>query len=75
MWCEWTVGRTLDVGDAAGQNDARLEAMCEELGLVVLVPDYRKAPEHPYPAPLDDCEARGTSPGAVYSRARATHHT
>lgn len=44
-------------GDAAGQNDTRLEAMCEELGIVVLVPDYRKAPEHPYPAPLDDCEA------------------
>lgn len=44
-------------GDAAGQNDTRLEAMCEELGVVVLVPDYRKAPEHPYPAPLDDCEA------------------
>ena len=44
-------------GDAAGQNDTRLEAMCEELGLVILVVDYRKAPEHPYPAPLDDCEA------------------
>jgi|AntAceMinimDraft_1070359.scaffolds.fasta_scaffold50557_1 acetyl esterase/lipase len=44
-------------GDGAGQNDERLEAMCDELGLVVMAPDYRKAPEHPFPAALEDCEA------------------
>jgi acetyl esterase len=43
-------------GDACGQNDVRLEQMCEELGLVVLVPDYSKAPEHPYPAAVNECE-------------------
>ena len=30
-------------GDAAGQNDPRLEAMCDELRIVIVVPDYRKA--------------------------------
>lgn len=44
-------------GDAAGLNDERLEKMANDLDIIVLVPEYRKAPEHPYPAPLDDCEA------------------
>ena len=44
-------------GDAAGLNDERLEEMAETLGIVVLVPEYRKAPENPYPAALDDCDA------------------
>jgi acetyl esterase/lipase len=44
-------------GDAAGQNDERLERVANELSIAVVVPDYRKAPENPYPAPLDDCEA------------------
>ena len=39
-------------GDAAGLNDERLEEMAETLGIVVLVPEYRKAPENPYPAAL-----------------------
>ena len=56
-------------GDAAGQNDTRLEQMCEELGVVILVPDYRKAPEHPYPEPLDDCEA-----AASWAEAHAIQH-
>ena len=43
-------------GDACGQNDVRLEEMSEELGLIVLVPDYSKAPEHPYPAAVNECE-------------------
>ena len=44
-------------GDAAGLNDERLEEMANALKVIVLVPEYRKAPEHPYPAALDDCEA------------------
>ena len=44
-------------GDAAGQNDERLERMAANLGVVVMVPDYRKAPENPYPAALEDCES------------------
>ncbi|HXY94735.1 MAG TPA: alpha/beta hydrolase [Acidimicrobiia bacterium] len=38
-------------------RDARLERWAEEYDCVVVSVEYRLAPEHPYPAPLDDCYA------------------
>ena len=46
----WTLG-------AADMQDPFLEAMAREAGVAVVSVDYRLAPEHPYPAPNDDCEA------------------
>lgn len=42
---------------AADQQDARLTRIAENCGLLVVSVEYRLAPEYPYPAGPDDCEA------------------
>lgn len=50
----WIHGGGMVMG-APGMDAALCRRMADELGAVVVAPDYRLAPEHPYPAPLDDC--------------------
>lgn len=44
------------LGDIDGV-DVMAQTLCETLGAVVVSTSYRKAPEHPHPAPSDDCYA------------------
>ncbi len=46
----WVLGR-------AHQQDAVLERIARNCNVAVVSVDYRLAPEHPYPAGPDDCEA------------------
>jgi acetyl esterase/lipase len=45
----WTIGR-------ADGNDTELERVIKATGMTAVSISYRLAPEHPYPAGLDDCE-------------------
>src|SRR5882672_12431796 len=46
----WSIG-------ASDQLDPVLERLADNVGLACLSLEYRLAPEHPYPAGPDDCEA------------------
>ncbi len=50
----WIHGGGYVLGDTA-MEDSWCERIARELGAVVVSVDYRLAPEHPFPAPLDDC--------------------
>jgi acetyl esterase/lipase len=50
----WIHGGGYVIGKAA-QDDALCRRYARELGATVASVEYRMAPEHPYPASLDDC--------------------
>ncbi|GAB3229620.1 alpha/beta hydrolase [Mycolicibacterium hippocampi] len=50
----WIHGGGYVIGDAA-QDDVLCRRFARELGATVASVDYRLAPEHPYPAPVEDC--------------------
>ena len=45
------------IGSAFGQNDPRLQAMADELGIAVVSVDYGLSPEAQFPVPVNDCVA------------------
>lgn len=45
----WVIG-------AIGDYEVLARTLCVATGCAVLVPEYRLAPEHPFPAGLEDCE-------------------
>ncbi|MBT2518189.1 alpha/beta hydrolase [Streptomyces sp. ISL-90] len=52
----WIHGGGLVIG-AATMDDRLCAQLAARLGIVVVSVEYRLAPEHPFPAPLDDCAA------------------
>jgi acetyl esterase/lipase len=45
------------IGGAAAMDHGLCARFAAELGILVVSVEYRLAPEHPFPAPLDDCSA------------------
>ena len=52
----WMHGGGYVIG-APEQDEAMMAEIAAEVGVVVASVNYRIAPEHPFPAPLDDCAA------------------
>ena len=52
----WIHGGGYITGSAL-QHDPQCQMLCAQAGCVVVSPEYRLAPEHPYPAALEDCYA------------------
>lgn len=52
----WIHGGGMVLGDAA-QDSRFCRQVADQLGIVVVSVEYRLAPEHPFPTPLDDCYA------------------
>lgn len=50
----WIHGGGYVMGTAA-QDDSLCRALADQLGAVVASVEYRRAPEHPFPTPLEDC--------------------
>jgi acetyl esterase/lipase len=50
----WIHGGGMVAGDPV-MDDRLLGETVRDLGITVASVEYRRAPEHPYPAPLDDC--------------------
>ncbi|NND68641.1 MAG: alpha/beta hydrolase, partial [Halioglobus sp.] len=50
----WIHGGGMIIGSVS-QNDRECIRYANELGILVASVAYRLAPEHPFPAPLDDC--------------------
>jgi acetyl esterase/lipase len=49
-------GGGMVLGTVAGE-DGLAEMLCDQVGAVVVSVEYRLAPEHPHPAPVEDCYA------------------
>ena len=52
----WIHGGGWVIGSAA-ESDATARDLCNRAGCIVVNVDYRLAPEHPFPTPVEDCLA------------------
>lgn len=52
----WIHGGGYVMGDIE-QDDRLMKQLAKRIGLVAVSVDYRLAPEHPFPAPVEDCYA------------------